>query len=139
MSEVLKIESNSRMSQLKISVVCCDDTPHKHARIVESELDSETIDKLLLETTEQELDAGIARGLHNAEHHPQHGPVTYLQHVSQGGFSILVGAPDNLQDTFFGTGSWVAFIDDEGPGHASKVGPDGVRRTLRVLKGHITI
>ena len=127
------------MTQQKISIVCCDDTPEKHSQILQTELDLNAIDDLLLETIEQELDAGTERGLHNAAHHAEHGPVTYLQHVNQGGFSILVGAPDNLQDTFFGAGSYIAFIDDSGPGHASKVGPDGVRRTLRVLKGHIEV
>jgi hypothetical protein len=138
-AETLPTESNRRMSQLKISVVCCDDTPEKHSRILETELDSDALDTLVLETTEQELSAGATKELHNAAHHPDHGPVTYLQQVNQGGFFVLVGAPDGLQETLFNAGSWVAFIDDEGPGHGSRVGPDGVQRTLRVLKGHLEI
>ena len=137
--EILPKESDCRMSQLKISVVCCDETPDKHSRILETELDSKALDTLVLETTEQELSAGTTRELHNAAHHADHGPVTYLQQVNQGGFFVLVGAPDNLQEKLFNAGSWVAFIDDEGPGHGSRVGPDGVQRTLRVLKGHLEI
>ncbi len=127
------------MAQLKISVVCCSDTSEKYAHIIETDLDSDTVEALVLETEEQQLPAGKTRELHNALHHPEHGPVTYLQQVNEGGFSLLVGEPDHLQETFFGAGSYIAFIDDEGPGHASKVGPDGVKRTLRVLKGHLEI
>jgi len=124
---------------MKISLVCCDDTPAKLTRIVEVEIDSALLDERVLETVEQELPAGLARDLHNAAHHPEHGAVTYLQHVHEGGFSVFVGAAGSLQETFFGPGSRVAFIDDEGPGHGSKVGPAGVRRTMRVLKGHLPI
>lgn len=127
------------MSALKINVVCCDGSPQKFSQIVQTELDAALLEKLLLDTVEQEVSAGESRGLHNAAHHAEHGPVTYLQQVHEGGFSILFGDPDNQQETFFGAGSYVAFIDDEGPGHGSKVGPDGVKRTLRVLKGHISI
>ena len=127
------------MSRLKISVVCCDNSPEQLSQIVETEVDSALLDELVLATTEQQLAAGEAKGLHNAAHHEQHGPVTYLQEVHEGGFSIFVGAPESLQETFIGAGSHVAFIDDQGPGHGSKVGPDGVRRTLRVLKGHLEL
>lgn len=127
------------MNKLKISIVCCDNTPAKLSRIVETEFDSASLDELVLETTEQQLAAGEAKALHNAVHHAVHGPVTYLQQVDDGGFSVFTGAPDDLQETFFGAGSFVAFIDDQGPGHGSKVGPDGVRRTLRVLSGHLAI
>jgi len=34
-------------------------------------------------------------------------------------------------------GSWVAFNDDRGSGHASKVGPEGCVRTFRMLQGHL--
>lgn len=127
------------MSTLKINVVCCDDSPEKLSRIVETELDSTSLVERVLDTISQEAAAGEARDLHNAAHHAEHGPVTYLQEVHEGGFSILVGDPENLQETFFGAGSFVAFIDDEGPGHGSRVGPDGVRRTLRVLKDHLEV
>lgn len=127
------------MSVLKISVVCCDDSPEKLSRIIETELDSALLDDLILDTIEQELPADEAKDLHNAAHHAEHGPVTYLQQVREGGFSVLVGDPDNLKPAFFGAGSYVAFIDDEGPGHGSRVGPEGVKRTLRILKGHLKI
>ena len=127
------------MSQIKISVVCCDKTSQKHSQIVETELDSDAMQKLVLATAEQQLPAGEAKDLHNAAHHAEHGPVTYLQQVTAGGFSVFVGAPGNLQETYFGKGSFVAFIDDEGPGHGSKVGPDGVTRTFRILKGHLRV
>jgi hypothetical protein len=94
---------------------------------------------LVLESSEQQLAAGDSRDLHNAAHHAEHGPVTYLQQVTSGGFSVFVGAPDDLQETFFGKGTFVAFIDDQGPGHGSKVGPDGVTRTFRILKGHLSV
>ena len=97
------------------------------------------LDELVMETTEQHLAAGEEKGLHNAAHHAEQGPVTYLQEVHEGGFSVFVGAPDSLQESFIGDGCLVAFMDDQGPGHGSKVGPDGVRRTLRVLKGHLQL
>jgi hypothetical protein len=127
------------MSLLKISVVCCDDSPQKLSQIIETEMESALLDDLLLETVEQELAADEAKDLHNAAHHAEHGPVTYLQQVREGGFSVLVGEPENLKPTFFGAGTYVAFIDDEGPGHGSKVGPEGIKRTMRILKGHLAV
>lgn len=127
------------MSNLKISVVCCDETPEQLSKIVETELDSALLDGLVLDTIEQQVAANEEKGLHNAAHHAEHGPVTYLQQVNEGGFSVVTGSPDNLEERFFGPGSYIAFIDDQGPGHASKVGPDGVKRTLQVLKGHLAV
>lgn len=127
------------MSTLKINVICCDGSAEKLSQIVVTEVDSALLTELVLDTIPQEAPAGELRDLHNAAHHAEHGPVTYLQEVHEGGFSILVGNPENLKETFFGAGSYVAFIDDEGPGHGSKVGPDGVKRTLRVLKGHLEL
>ncbi|MCA9123106.1 MAG: hypothetical protein H6822_19975 [Planctomycetaceae bacterium] len=127
------------MNTLSVSVVCCDDSEAKLSRIVETDLNAAFLEERVLDTIEQQLPAGEAKGLHNAAHHAEHGPVTYLQQVHEGGFGVLVGSPDNLQEVFFGPGAYVAFIDDEGPGHGSKVGPNGVRRTLRVLKGHIEL
>ena len=127
------------MTTHQIHIVCCDETENKFSRIVPSTLDDHYIESHLTETLEQNVEANAERELHNAAHHPVHGPVTYLQWVKDGGFSVLVGPPDKLQETFFGPGSLIAFMDDEGPGHASKVGPDGVRRTLRVLRGHLPI
>ncbi len=127
------------MSKLKITVVCCDTSPAKLSQFVEIELDSTLLDELVLDTIEQQLGANEAREMHNAAHHANHGPVTYLQQVKAGGFSIFVGAPDDLKERYFEAGSLVAFIDDQGPGHASKVGKNGVQRTLRVLKGHLPV
>lgn len=123
------------MSSMTISVVCCDDTPERHTQIISIDVDSSVIDELVVETIEQELEAGRERGLHNAAHHDVHGPVTYFQTVHSGGFFVSVGHPDNLTEAYFGPGSLVAFSDDKGPGHGSKVGPEGVQRTLRILKG----
>lgn len=106
---------------------------------METTLDSDAMEARVLETLEQDVAANEERELHNAAHHPDHGIVTYLQQVNEGGFSVFVGPPDNLQERFFAAGSLVAFIDDEGPGHGSKVGPDGVKRTLRILKGHVEV
>ncbi len=127
------------MSQLKISLVCCDDTPEKHSQIVETVQDSDAVHALVFETVEQHLDADVAKDLHNAAHHPEHGAVTYFQQVNEGGFSVFTGAPDDLKETFFGAGSLVAFIDDEGPGHGCRVGPEGVKRTMRILKEHLKV
>lgn len=127
------------MEQLLLSVVCCDDTPARHSQIVKTKIDRSILVDLLIETVEQQVAADEERELHNAAHHAEHGPVTYVQQVNEGGFAVLVGAPEDLQQTFFGAGELVAFMDDQGPGHASKVGPKGVQRTLRVLKGHLNL
>ncbi len=127
------------MNKQKISVVCCDDSDQKLSQIVEIEVDGSLISERLLNTAEQMLNAGEARGLHNAAHHAEHGPVTYLQQVHEGGFFVLFGEPANLSEQYFGPGSFVAFIDDQGPGHGSRVGPDGVLRTFRMLKGHLQV
>jgi hypothetical protein len=127
------------MSNLKISVVCCDPSPEKWSRIVETTVDASLLNDRLLETAEQQLPAHEEKGLHNAALHTEHGAVTYLQQVNEGGFGVLVGDPDDLRETFFPAGSLVAFIDSEGPGHASKVGPEGVKRTFSMLKGHLDV
>ncbi len=107
--------------------------------MVEIALDPNELNRRVLRTVEQHMAAGEARELHNAAHDPEHGPVTYLQQVHEGGFSVFVGPPDQLRETFFGPGAYVGFMDDQGPGHGSRVGPHGVRRTLRVLKGHLAV
>ena len=71
--------------------------------------------------------------------HDEHGKVTYLQQVTKGGFYVLVGEPKKLKEKFFPAGTWVGFIDAEGPGHASRVGPKDVERTFRMLKGHLKV
>ena len=127
------------MTMVPVSIICCDTTPDMLSRIVTVEMSRSQIDELVVETIDQNVAAGEEREMHNAAHHAEHGPVTYLQHVKEGGFSVFVGRKEALQETFFGPDSWVAFMDDQGPGHASKVGPDGVKRTLRVLKGHLSL
>ena len=123
----------------RASVVCCENTPQKNTRIVDIDLDMSAIEPRVIEIIEQQLEANTERELHNAAHHDVHGPVTYLQQVHDGGFFVSVGEPGNLTERFFGPGTLVAFMDDEGPGHGSRVGPDGIVRTLRVIKGHLDV
>ncbi|MCB1097114.1 MAG: hypothetical protein KDN22_16190 [Verrucomicrobiae bacterium] len=123
----------------KASVICCDQSPEKYTRIVEIDLDLAAIESRVIETVEQDLAPGTERGLHNAAHHETEGAVTYLQQVHEGGFFVYIGKPDALKEYFFGPGTLVAFADDEGPGHGSKVGPDGIKRTMRVLKGLLEV
>lgn len=125
------------MNSITLSIVCCDSSENKFSRIILMELDRDALLQRVLDTVEQQVDAGSERELHNAAHHPEHGPVTYWQQVNAGEFAVFVGEPTNLQKHVFTAGQHVAFMDDAGPGHASKVGPDGVQRTLRVLKGHL--
>ncbi|MGK0184311.1 MAG: hypothetical protein ACI9R3_000077 [Verrucomicrobiales bacterium] len=121
----------------KVSVICCEASAEKYTRMAEIDLDMEAIESRVIETIEQNLAAHTERGLHNAAHHETEGAVTYLQQVHEGGFFVYVGAPDALQEHFFGPGTLVAFMDDVGPGHGSKVGPEGIVRTLRVVRGHL--
>lgn len=125
------------MDPMKMAVVCCDASPQKLSQIVTIQLDRETLLQRVLDTVDQQLEAGAEREMHNAAHHAEHGPVTYWQQVNEGGFAVFVGEPGKLQEHFFAAGEHVAFMDDQGPGHASKVGPEGVQRTLRVIKGHL--
>ncbi len=125
------------MDSIQLSVVCCDSSAQKLSRIVTMELDRDALMQRVVDTVEQQLDAGAEREMHNAAHHTEHGPVTYWQQVNAGGFAVFVGEPDKLQEHYFAAGQHVAFMDDQGPGHASKVGPEGVQRTLRVIKGHL--
>jgi hypothetical protein len=125
------------LNRMHLSVVCCDASDQRLSQIVSLEVDREALLDRVLETVEQRLEAGAERELHNAAHHSAHGPVTYWQEVHEGGFAVLVGRPGNLQEHYFAAGQHVAFMDDKGPGHASKVGPDGVQRTLRVIQGHL--
>ena len=129
----------SRMDPIPLAVVCCDPAAPHHSRILDTAISRAEFETRVIRTVEQTLVAGEARELHNAAHDPEHGPVTYVQQVHEGGFSLFAGSPDQLQERFFGPGTLVAFMDDRGPGHASKVGPDGIRRTLRVLKGHLAL
>ena len=122
-----------------ISVVCCDGSPENYSKLVAHDLDMEAIQPRVVATEPQELEANFEREMHNAAHHDEHGPVTYLQEVHQGGFSVFVGKPDQLEEHYFAAGTMVAFMDDVGPGHSSKVGAEGIRRTMRVIKGHLDL
>ena len=124
---------------IHLSLVCCDDSPNKLSRVVQVEIDAALLEDRLISTAEQELAADEAKGLHLAAHHPDHGIVTYLQQVNEGGFFVYVGDPKNLQEHWFGPGTLVAFNDDQGPGHASKVGPQGCKRTFRMLRDHLQV
>ena len=121
----------------KIRVICCSDTPEKFSQIVKHDFDLDSVE--VVETVEQQLGPHVTRELHNAAHHETHGPVTYLQQINKGGFAVYVGPPDQLTEHFIGEGQMAAFMDDQGPGHGSKVGPDGVERTMRILKGHLSL
>ena len=106
--------------------------------MVTTTLNPAELESRLISETQQELAAGEAKGLHLAAESPEHGLVTYLQQVSDGGFFVYVGDPENLEEHWFGEGTWVAFNDHQGTGHASKVGPDGCKRTFRLLRGHLS-
>jgi len=122
---------------INVSLVRCDESPDQRSEMVSTSIERSLIEKRSISASEQQIAANEAKGLHLAAAHPDHGVVTYLQEVTQGGFFVYVGEPDELQEHWFGTGSWVAFNDDRGSGHASKVGPDGCTRTFRMLGGHL--
>ncbi|MFK8110785.1 MAG: hypothetical protein AB8B91_01205 [Rubripirellula sp.] len=101
-------------------------------------IDESVLTERLIRQAEQVLAADEAKGMHLAADDAEHGEVTYLQEVLEGGFFVYVGQPDALQEHWFGAGSWVAFNDHEGSGHASKVGPDGCKRNFRLLRGRLS-
>ncbi len=123
---------------IKVSLVRCAEMPTKPSEMASTTLAPAALAEKLITTTQQSLDANEAKGLHLAAAHPEHGQVTYLQEVTEGGFFVYVGKPDALEEHWFGAGDWVAFNDDAGSGHASKVGPDGCTRTFRMLRGHLS-
>lgn len=134
----LKCRKLTSMSELiELSLVRCSKTDDKRSEIVPTTLDRVVLEDRLISETVQDLEPNLARGLHLAATHEEHGLVTYLQHVTEGGFFVYVGEPSNLQEHWFGEGSWVAFNDHEGSGHASKVGPEGCKRTFRLLHGNL--
>ena len=122
---------------ITIQLVYCSDDPAKQSAIREIEVDASILESRLIRKEQQEPPAGQTKDLHLAAPSPEHGQVTYLQEVHDGGFFVYVGDPANLEEHWFGSGSRVAFVDDQGSGHASKVGPDGCRRTLSILKDHL--
>jgi len=124
-------------SKISVSLVCCQDTPGKPSQIVPIEIDASVLSERLISEAEQEVAANEAKGLHLAAEHDEHGLVTYVQQVNEGGFFVNVGDPNDLTPHWFGPGTFVAFIDSQGTGHSSKVGPDGCKRTFRMLKGHL--
>lgn len=123
--------------RIALSLVRCASTDDKRSEIVETSISRADLEERLISQAEQIVAANEAKGLHLAAASDEHGLVTYVQEVIQGGFFVYVGDPNELQEHWIGAGSWVAFIDHEGTGHASKVGPDGVKRNFRMLKGHL--
>ncbi len=123
---------------IKVSLVRCAEMPTKPSEMASTTLTPAALAEKTITTAQQNLDANEAKGLHLAAAHPEHGQVTYLQEVTEGGFFVYVGEPDTLEEHWFGAGDWVAFNDDAGSGHASKVGPDGCTRTFRMLRGHLS-
>lgn len=123
---------------INLSLVRCADSLDQKSEMVTATLSRAELEARLISESQQELVAGEAKGLHLAAESPEYGLVTYLQQVSDGGFFVYVGDPNHLEEHWFGEGTWVAFNDHQGTGHASKVGPDGCRRTFRMLRGHLT-
>lgn len=128
---------SSHLKKQRITIVYSSGK-HKYSKFVDIEVELKKIKTLTLKTEQQKVDANDDKDLHNGALHAQHGKVTYLQQVKKGGFFVRVGNPEKLSERYFGAGSFVGFIDVEGPGHGSRVGPKGVERTFRLLKGHLS-
>lgn len=124
---------------IALSLVRCASTSDKKSEIVQASISRADLEARLIRQEEQVVAANEAKGLHLAAADEEHGLVTYLQEVTEGGFFVYVGDPDELQEHWVGQGAWVGFIDHEGSGHASKVGPDGVKRNFRMLQGHLEV
>lgn len=122
---------------IELSLVRCAATDDKRSELVSTTLDRAVLNERLISESQQDLAANEAKGLHLAAENAEHGIVTYLQQVTEGGFFVYVGEPSNLEEHWFGEGSWVAFNDHQGTGHASKVGPEGCKRTFRLLRGNL--
>ncbi len=120
-----------------IDLVRWDGSEVGTAEIVRMEVSLVEIEARLISKTEETLPAGRARGLHLAEDHPEHGAVTYLQEILEGEFFVYVGPSNNLQEHVYRAGDWVGFIDNQGLGHASRVGNTGCTRRFHFLKGQI--
>ena len=123
---------------IEISLVRVADTDDMRSELVATTLDRAVLESRVISESQQELAANEAKGLHLAAESEEHGLVTYLQQVIEGGFFVYVGDPANLEEHWFGEGTWVAFNDHRGTGHASKVGPNGCKRTFRMLRGHLS-
>lgn len=124
--------------KIELSLVRCADTEDLRSEVVPTLLDRSGMEERLISSSEQVLEADEAKGLHLAADHEVHGEVTYLQQVTEGGFFVYVGDPASLEEHWFGPGTWVAFNDHRGSGHASKVGPDGCTRTFHLLRGRLS-
>ena len=115
-----------------VTVVRFEDTKRKLSVFVDVTVDLGLLEERQLGTeTIEELPKDASHGMRNAVHHPEHGVVTYMQQVVKGGVHVYVNDPKKLRERYFGPGSWVAFQDAKGPGHAQRVGPDGA--TVRTL------
>lgn len=125
------------MGSRMIYLVRCSAADDGSAEIVKMNVEEAEIENRLISRIDEELPAGRARGLHLAEDHPDHGPVTYLQEFLDGEFFVYVGTPSHLQEHVFRAGDWVGFIDNRGLGHASRVGEQGCSRRFHFLRGQI--
>ncbi len=123
---------------LEMSLVRARCVPDGRSEIISIRVDRDLIEERLISRTEEVLEPGRSRALHLAADHPLHGPVTYLQHITAGAFFVYVGSPEQLEEHVFGPGDWVAFNDNHGLGHASKVGPDGCTRMFHLLRGQLS-
>lgn len=120
----------------QITVVRFEDTKRKLSVFVDVAVDLDMLQERQIGTeTIEELPKQTSHGLRNADHHPEHGVVTYMQEVVKGGVFVYVNDPKKLQERFFGSGSWVAFQDAKGPGHAQRVGPEGATVRTILIKG----
>ena len=119
-----------------VAVVRYEDTKRKLSVIVDVAVDLQLLEERQLGTeTVEELPKDASHGMRNAVHHLEHGVVTYMQQVVAGGVFVYVNDPKKPQERFFGPGSWVAFQDAKGPGHAQRVGPGGATVRTLLIKG----
>ena len=119
-----------------VTVVRFEDTKRKLSVFVDVTVDLGLLEERQLGTeTIEELPKDASHGMRNAVHHPEYGVVTYMQQVVKGGVHVYVNDPKKLQERYFGPGSWVAFQDAKGPGHAQRVGPDGATVRTLLIKG----
>ena len=131
-------EGGELMKTRMIRLVRHDGSDAGTAEIVTMMVAHDEIEQRLISRTEETLPAGRARGLHLAENHPEYGAVTYLQEILDGEFYVYVGTQENLDEHRFTAGDWVGFIDNDGLGHASRVGDSGCTRRFHFLRGQIT-
>ena len=80
---------------IEMGLVRCAATDDKRSELIATTLDRAELEKRLISESQQELAADEAKGLHLAATHQEHGLVTYLQQVTEGGFFVYVGDPSN--------------------------------------------